>query len=256
MNKIKFAFQHANLAGKMPKSSLGIHLVENAQKFIVMDNGTDYGYYAEYEDYSVISFAGTKGLEKPNGTRTWISNFDAYPLRELPEDITEDRKRIIISTFGLVKDGPWGKGTIHDGFYTGWLFFKNLVNACINKNKAIFCTGHSRGGALAVLCGRHIAKNIHDIPAPISVLSFGNPSVGIKEFRDEYEHLGLFTTRITHGVDIVPTMPPYALGFRHVGNHVYLDCPAWQKVFPMKLIYRFVHHTYENYQRRINVIKD
>lgn len=229
-------------------------LLESADGFWPRDYPTDYGMIAEFPDMIIIGFCGTKAPTTAGGVKAWISDFDAYPLQSLPlEKMPEFKRAEILRHYGILKDGPWGKGTIHDGFYTAWMLFKEqftTVLKAIHKDKEILVVGKSRGGSLATLCARHIAKNIV-LPNKVGVITFGAPSVGISAFRDQYEHLGIYTTRCTYGVDVVPTMPPYGLGFRHVGRHLYLPCARWQRIPPMRLIYRFVHHTNKYYGKGV-----
>ena len=49
----------------------------------------------------------------------WISNLDPYPL----EAGDYNSK--------YLKDGKWGRGIIHDGFYDSWIFFKSPFSSCI-----------------------------------------------------------------------------------------------------------------------------
>ncbi|RAI43653.1 lipase family protein, partial [Rhodoplanes roseus] len=51
------------------------------------------------------------------------------------------------------------------------------------------------------------------------VYTFGMPRTGNEEFARDYDvALGPRTYRLVHGEDIVPTVPPSGLGFRHVGH--------------------------------------
>ena len=57
-----------------------------------------------------------------------------------------------------------------------------------------------------------------------SVYTFGSPRVGDGVFAEIYaERLGSKTYRLTHGRDVVPSVPNTLLGFRHVPTEVYED---------------------------------
>ena len=167
--------------------------------FTPMKNIDDFGYIAEGPDRIIISFRGTKGT-----IRAWIENFMVWPL----------------AGDGFFQSGPWGEGTIHKGFYDAWVWFKDPITQYIknllktNPKPNIYCTGHSRGGALSTLCARHIAKNLG---IPCSCIGFGSPMVGNSEFRDQYNKLPIYHTRCEMEFDIVPTVPPTSFGFRSVG---------------------------------------
>ena len=66
-------------------------------------------------------------------------------------------------------------------------------------------TGHSLGGALALLNAYEAASTIPNLP--VSVISFGAPRVGNIAFRDELHQLGVKTLRVVIKQDVVPWMP-------------------------------------------------
>jgi hypothetical protein len=101
-------------------------------------------------------------------------------------------------------------------------------------------TGHSLGGALAVLCA-HILQaegwTVH------SVYTFGQPRVGDRAFAAAYNGLkagqasslsfetdrpdacptlGSQTFRLVNENDIVPRLPGWVLGYRHAGQHEFI----------------------------------
>ncbi|KAL7211357.1 hypothetical protein ACSBR2_014271 [Camellia fascicularis] len=66
-------------------------------------------------------------------------------------------------------------------------------------------TGHSLGGALALLNAYEAATSIPNLP--ISVISFGARRVGNIAFRDEIYQMGVKTLRVVVKQDLVPCMP-------------------------------------------------
>ncbi|KAH7836910.1 hypothetical protein Vadar_007291 [Vaccinium darrowii] len=66
-------------------------------------------------------------------------------------------------------------------------------------------TGHSLGGALALLNAYEAAASIPGLP--VSVVSFGAPRVGNIAFRDEICTMGVKTLRVVLKQDVVPRMP-------------------------------------------------
>lgn len=88
-----------------------------------------------------------------------------------------------------------------------------------NNNTSLFITGHSLGGALAVLAAARIAGTFN--PRTVSVFTYGMPRVGGETFARHYEQLGLNATtlRLVYGQDLVPTVPSHdVLGYRHIGR--------------------------------------
>ena len=80
----------------------------------------------------------------------------------------------------------------------------------------ILVAGHSLGGALAALAALDLAKAGLPVAA---VYTFGMPRPGGADFRTDYDgRLGDVTYRLVLGDDVVSTVAPSALGFRHVGR--------------------------------------
>jgi triacylglycerol lipase len=92
----------------------------------------------------------------------------------------------------------------------------------VGAHKPVFVTGHSLGGALAVLAAQDLAMNGATVKA---VYTYGMPRPGDAAFGATYDaRLGPVTYRLVHGEDIVPTVAPSFLGFRHVGR--FLSCKS------------------------------
>jgi hypothetical protein len=94
-------------------------------------------------------------------------------------------------------------GRVHHGFSLAlkhtWEKVERLVEAI--DGKPLFLTGHSMGGALAVLAACRLAKL--GCP-PVATYTFGSPRVGDREFCAGYR---LPTYRVVNGLDLVPEMP-------------------------------------------------
>ena len=82
--------------------------------------------------------------------------------------------------------------------------------------KPILLTGHSLGGALAVLCGFFLIRENFPVH---SLYTFGQPRVGNRPFADAYAALlGPRTFRLVNQNDLVPRLPGWLLGYRHAGQ--------------------------------------
>ena len=186
-------------------------------------NDTDFAVIMETEDKIIVVFSGTKN------SKAWISNFDPYPL---------------------------GEGMILDGFYRAWSYYKDAIDRFIRDNfnvrgkdfsnikKELLITGHSRGGALAILCARHFAKNRQK---PCTCYSFGAPPQGTQEYVDQYNRLTLLNIRCVNGYDIVPRMLlPKKLGFHHQKHLHWFPQPRWHRWF-----HKIRDHYYSNYTKAI-----
>jgi predicted lipase len=86
-----------------------------------------------------------------------------------------------------------------------------------NNGRKLYFTGHSLGGALAVLAANRVdAKYPDRIEA---VYTFGQPAVGGRGFYDNYR-LHDRTYRYCSGVDIVTFFPPFF--YKHVGQQFWI----------------------------------
>jgi predicted lipase len=201
MNIVQEMWQFAKLAEKEPHDNSDLLVKDSI--FTPMSNSLDYGYIADFKDRVIIAFRGTRGLFNDKGMfdpDSWISDLTFFDVKET------------------------NIGTLHEGFWNGWKEFENPIVDYIKNNvpidKPIIYEGYSRGSTLATLGAIHCAHpNI--LNRPCSNINFGSPKVGKSDFRDIYEKLPIHTTRCVNGHDIVPELPLWDQGFRHVGNLVH-----------------------------------
>ena len=85
----------------------------------------------------------------------------------------------------------------------------------------VFYTGHSLGAALATLAAAR--------RAPQAVYTFGSPRVGNQAFAVSLERVPIY--RVVDDEDVVTTVPPKVLGFRHVGTEQRLTTPKSEFIF-------------------------
>ena len=87
----------------------------------------------------------------------------------------------------------------------------------------VYLTGHSLGGALAMLCALEFSRSM---PAATiaAVVTFGQPRVGNAVFRKLYDAaLRDVTFRVVNQNDIVPRTPGVLLGYRHCGQEIFME---------------------------------
>lgn len=144
-----------------------------------------YGYIMESPDSIVISFRGSR--TNPD----WIADAS-----------------ILQAYFPYTRI----KLKIHSGF-------ASIYNACrqqiidtlstLNDSKQLFVTGHSLGGALAILCTLDAAVNtVYKSPV---MYNFGSPRVGNAKFAQVYNEIINNSIRVVNTYDIVPLLPPTAV---------------------------------------------
>lgn len=121
------------------------------------------------------------------------------------------------------------EGKVHLGFKLEIRKLWPDIEALINKDKRkLWITGHSLGSAMATIC----ASRLEDKKP--TLYTYGSPRVGGKEFRDNLlvEHI-----RVVNNNDIVASVPPWFLGYRHHGKICYINyygnirkLTRWQRV--------------------------
>lgn len=122
-------------------------------------------------------------------------------------------------------------GNCHSGFVEAldevWIDVEKLLQSLVRNatggEREFWFTGHSLGAALATLAvaRRHKA----DASASLGGLyTFGSPRVGDAGFQSSFhKHFLARTQRFANLQDGVSRIPPWSIGFRHVGNDAYLD---------------------------------
>lgn len=127
---------------------------------------------------------------------------------QTPKDMLTD---FSIGKFPLAED----EIDVHDGFQKALDSVWNEIETALEllpENCPVFFTGHSLGAALATLAA---AKH-----SPSAVYTFGSPRVGNQKFVDSLNKIPIY--RIIDEQDLVATLPPEAMGFRHAGKELKL----------------------------------
>lgn len=108
----------------------------------------------------------------------------------------------------------WSKGAntfVHKGFFRGVGAIWPLLPLAIPNGKPIALTGHSKGGAEAILCGAFMASI--GIP-PVLIETFGAPRAGFSNIGKILKDIPGHRFRL--GSDIVPTVPhAFPIPYRH-----------------------------------------
>jgi triacylglycerol lipase len=159
-------------------------------RVIILENETDV----------IVAFRGTQDL------RNWLTDLDCRRL-------------------------AWNGFKIHDGFEIALnSVFKQIKGKLAGCEQRIWLTGHSLGGALAMLCAYRLRHEC----SIAGVYTFGQPRVGNAGFRDSYNlFLRAKTFRVIHSEDLIPRIPWLLGAYRHAGHEVFypgrgiaLRCPG------------------------------
>jgi len=123
---------------------------------------------------------------------------------ELADWLTDADCRLVAAPFGMV----------HAGFWRAYQSIAPLLPA------AEVITGHSLGGALALLCGLDRLHRGEDV----RVVTFGQPrALGLCTAQAMRHRFGDWVTRCVHNNDVVPRVPTRLMGYGHMGRLVYFD---------------------------------
>lgn len=139
-------------------------------------------------------------FEASDGATDWENNLD-FPAKP----------------YGRMNDAVW---FAHRGFLKVWKGVEDRIAAEIKdpKIRKIITVGYSHGAALAVLCHEYIWFHRPDLRAHIEGYGFGCPRVvwGIlpPKVKERWERF----TVIRNLDDIVTHLPPFALGYTHIGT--------------------------------------
>jgi triacylglycerol lipase len=130
----------------------------------------------------------------------------------------------------FVKDGEYLKTLddktgiyIHEGFLASTIETHGYILSELNKEYSTFITGHSLGGAIAVVLHLYLLKDGFNITQSVT---FGQPQITNYAGVRKYSSIPLL--RIVNKKDLVPLLPPLTLvsiasgAYRHLGEETIL----------------------------------
>ncbi|XP_065179906.1 uncharacterized protein LOC135810344 [Sycon ciliatum] len=113
-------------------------------------------------------------------------------------------------------------GKVHRGFYNAYMALRSRVWDLVRRGRAmyrtsrVYVTGHSMGGALAVLAALDLKVNRR---MDVRMINFGAPRVGSPCFARYYSQRLTNSLRIAHKWDPVTLVPLVLQGYHHVPRY-------------------------------------
>ncbi|MDJ0535927.1 MAG: lipase family protein [Xenococcaceae cyanobacterium MO_207.B15] len=149
------------------------------------------GFLGYYQNYAIITFKGTDSSNDwKTNLRFWQNNRDF-------------------------------NGQVHSGFaqalLNNWDELLNFTKSSISQDQTILLTGHSLGGALAILTASKLSSLPEFRNRIEAVYTYGAPRVGDQDFSSQYS---LTHYRFEYGNDPVPSSP--SINYKHTGRKYYL----------------------------------
>lgn len=167
-------------------------------------------YVATNEKNLVVAFRSTASDDGWEVTLNVLTDLKAYP------------KKLSFIDDSVPNAKSYQQLKVHSGFHNEYLRYRDRILLYVSQHpdKDIYLTGHSLGGALAVLSSFDIAAHTQ---RPVTVFTFGQPRVGGPKFREAYDALVPNSYRVVVDGDPIARVPGLFLDYEHVGNLLQID---------------------------------
>jgi hypothetical protein len=212
-----WAYAHGQLLAdvlpdcRFPRST---HVTElSVQNDALLIVATAYFVHCPEEKIGVLVFRGTE----PTSLINWLTDADTAKYR-----------------FGTAQTD---RGSVHSGFFSNvqalWSDILATIDPAIRNGgiQDLYITGHSLGGAMAVIAAARIfdpdATALEPWRSRVrGIYTYGQPMVGDEKFAQAFDRIfGHFLYRHIYDDDIVPALPPRSVDedFKHFGHRYVAD---------------------------------
>jgi hypothetical protein len=203
------------------------------QNYLVLKEFKEAKSKLEKKGYDVhdgyVEAAAKTGADKVSidlsGGRALVSTKDDMMFiiyRSTSGDRTDFTKNVLTDLDGALISPEWYDGEnsdsvlIHRGFVTEYARFRNTILniAARTESKKFIVSGHSLGSALAALTALDLSSNYK---YDVSVVTFGSPRVGNKDYRQVMEKYVPDNYRIYFPDDPIVSIPGLLFEYEHAG---------------------------------------
>lgn len=168
--------------------------------------GSMIGYVVSHDDVTVVVFRGTDFGE----TSDWLAN--------------------ISTSFERTEHGG-----IHSGFYQAYLALQPQIEKLLGqrKSKHLWITGHSLGGALALVCAYDLTKaGRYNVDG---VITFGQPMIARQDLASHIDQVLIGRlARFVNDEDMVPRVPP---GYAPCGSLIWFTSTGIRRSKPKRMMF-------------------
>lgn len=222
---------HYTLGHHYLKSALSLaHAAYSAYE----ENSETYDGFENFRFDEVVPFASEKTKDN-EATRGFLAaREDAIVLAFRGTDMTEIQDWAINLNFVQIRDNG---AFVHQGFVLALASVWNKIDAPLRqmlekKNRKVWVTGHSLGGALATLATRRL---LNMKLGQIETHTFGQPFVGDKTMGRQITSPFYRFAYASDPVTVVPLKIPKRLDYTHAGTlkqidatgHIHEDASNW-----------------------------
>mmetsp|Transcript_16633 Transcript_16633/g.25125 ORF Transcript_16633/g.25125 Transcript_16633/m.25125 type:complete len:472 (-) Transcript_16633:222-1637(-) len=191
------------------------------------------GYIAHNDEMIVLAFRCTTSVFD------WLTNLNSTSSEwEVEEDVAHGFSGYCSSMEGLCCNGGEEKPRVHTGFYNNFLACVPLIQEHIapllapdQPRRTLHVVGHSLGAGIATLAACYFLLEYDWSVLPHSLISVtaGSPRAVLKQMQEMVEErLEAMSSekvqflRVVRHKDVVATVPPAVLGFKHLGTLVHI----------------------------------
>ena len=146
----------------------------------------------EHPRFNVVAFRGTDELAD------WLDNINAFSIDKL-------------------------FGEFHLGFYLATMSVLPAIESRLQeaRRRPLFITGHSLGGAMATIFASYYLDSFKIF---LACYTYGSPRVMKRRSADLFDRfLKDKVFRYQNNNDAVTRLPTLFMGFKHVGQHIYIN---------------------------------